>query len=140
VVRQLYTVDHTFGGQPPNFPVVYLLRSADDSVGDPDAPRGESRALPEPVQTAIVVALKDLPAKFVWVDGRNQVPMDPNSSVADGGAIFTLGNIHPQPDGTALVSASLYYSSLGAGGRTYILKLVDGSWQIIGNTGVEWIS
>ena len=140
VARQLYTVDHTFGDQPPNFPVVYLVRRTDDSVGDPGAPRGESRELSEWVQTDIPAALEDLPAEFVWVDSRDQVPMDANSSVKDGGAIFTLGNIHPQPDGSLLVSASLYFSSLGAGGRTYILKLMDGAWQIVGDTGVVWIS
>lgn len=140
VARQLYTVDHTFGDQPPNFPVVYLVRRTDDSVGDPNAPQDEARRLSGSVQTAIVAALEDLPAKFVWVDSRDEVPMDANSTVKDGGTIFTLGNIHPQPDGSLLVSGSLYFSSLGAGGRTYILKLVDGSWQIVGDTGVVWIS
>ena len=46
VVRQLYTVDHTFG-EPPNFPVIYLLSTTNDRVGDPNAPRTESVKLPD---------------------------------------------------------------------------------------------
>ena len=37
VVRQLYTVDHTYG-QAPLSPVVYLLRQTDDSVSASGAP------------------------------------------------------------------------------------------------------
>jgi ABC-2 type transport system permease protein len=142
VVRQLYTVDHTFG-EPPNFPVVYLLRPTDDSVGDPNAPRAESRLVPEAVQGTVLAALAaqpDLPAEFKWVDDRDQVPTDANFKVEGDGAIFTLGNIHQQPDESVFVSASLYFAPLGAGGRTYVLKIVEGFWQIVGDTGVEWIS
>ncbi len=143
VIRQLYLVDHTFA-ELPSFPVVYLLRITDDSVGDPNAPRArEPHEVSATVQESVISALAaqpDLPAKFVWVDSRDQVPMDAYSRVEGNGAIFTLGNIHPQPDGTVLVPASLYFASLGAGGRTYILRLMDGTWQIVGDTGVEWIS
>jgi len=139
VVRQLYTVDHTFG-EPPNFPRVYLVRTTDDTVGDPDAPRAEPRLLPESIQAATLESLADLPAEFLWVDGRDQVPLDAYDTVEGGGAIFTLGNIHLQEDGSLLVSGSLYFAMLGAGGRTYVLEQVDGTWQVTGNTGVEWIS
>ena len=60
--------------------------------------------------------------------------------VAGGGAIITLGNIHLQEDGPALVSAQLYFAMLGATGKTYTLEKVDGSWQISGDTGVQWMS
>ena len=140
VVRQMYTVDHTFD-EPPNFPVVYLVRTTDDSVGDPGALRTAPRVLLEAVQTAVVDALADLPAEFRWVDDADEVPRDKeNGAVAGGGAIFTLGNIHIQKDGTSLVSASLYFAMLGAGGRTYVLEQVDGIWQVTGDTGVQWIS
>jgi hypothetical protein len=139
VVRQQYTVDHTFG-EPPNFPTVYLVKSTDDGIGDPDAPRAAPEALPDAVQAAIVDALGDLPTAVVWVDDRDEVPMDANSTVLDGGVVMTLGNIHSQADGSALVSASLYFAALGAGGQTYIVELVDGAWQVVGNTGVQWIS
>ena len=140
VVRQMYTVDHTFD-EPPNFPVVYLVRTTDDSVGDPGALRTAPRVLLEAVQTAVVNALADLPAEFRWVDDADEVPRDEkNGTVAGGGAIFTLGNIHIRQDGSVLVSASLYFAMLGAGGRTYVLERMDGVWQVTGNTGVQWIS
>jgi ABC-2 type transport system permease protein len=141
VVRQLLTVDHTFEDGPPNFPIVYLVRSTDDGVGDPDAPQAESHALPEPVQSAMVAALDDLSVEFLWVDDADEVPRDGDTgAVAGGGAIVTLGNIHFQEDGSALVSAKLYFSMLGATGKTYVLEQVGGSWQVTGDTGVQWIS
>jgi ABC-2 type transport system permease protein len=141
VVRQLLTVDHTFEDGPPDFPDVYLVRSTDDSVGDPDAPQAEPRILPESVQSAIIAALDDLPTEFVWVDNADEVPHDEDTgSVAGGGAIITLGNVHFQGDGSALISAKLFFSMLGATGKTYILEQVDGTWQVTGDTGVQWIS
>jgi ABC-2 type transport system permease protein len=141
VVRQLYTVDHTFGDQAPNFPIVYLVRTTDDGVGDPDAPRAEPHELAESTQADIIDALQDLPAKFIWVDGDDEVPVEQNTgSVAGGGAIFTLGNVHFQEDGSALVSARLFFAMLGAMGKTYVLEQVDGIWQVTGDTGVQWMS
>jgi ABC-2 type transport system permease protein len=141
VVRQLLTVGHTFEDGPPNFPIVYLVRSTDDGVGDPDAPQAESHALPESMQSAVVAVLDDLSVEFLWVDDAGEVPRDGDmGAVAGGGAIVTLGNIHFQEDGSALVSARLYFSILGATGKTYVLEQVDGSWQVTGDTGVQWIS
>jgi len=141
VVRQLYTVDHTFGDSPPNFPVVYLVRTTDDGVGDPDAPHADPRVLPESTQAAIVAALNDLPAEFLWVDGADEVPYDDSTgAVAGGGATITLGNVHIQEDSTALVSAKLFFAMLGATGKTYVLEQLNGAWQVTGDTGVQWMS
>lgn len=141
VVRQLYTVDHTFGDNPPNFPVVYLVRTTDDTVGDPNAPRLEPQVLSESTQIAIIAALDDLPAEFVWIDDADEVPRDNKThAVEGGGAIITLGNAHFQEDGTALVSAQLYFSMLGATGKTYVLEQINGVWQVTGDTGVQWMS
>ena len=141
VIRQLYTVDHTFGDQPPNFPVVYLVRGTDDGVGDPNAPRTGTHVLQDSTQTAITAALVDLPAEFRWVEDADNVPREAQTgAVADGGAIITLGNVHLQEDGSALVSAQLYFAMLGATGKTYVLEQVDGVWQVTGDTGVQWMS
>ncbi len=141
VVRQLYTVDHTFGHDPPNFPVIFLVRTTDDSVGDPDAPQSEPQVLPDSTQAQVVTALDDLPAEFVWVEDADEVPRDKQThAVADGGAIITLGNVHIREDSKALVSAQLFFSMLGATGKTYILELLDGEWQVTGDTGVQWMS
>ena len=139
VIRQMYTVDHTFG-QPPNFPFVYLVQTTDDGVGDPDAPRAEPQALPATIKEALLKELVDLPAELFWVDDRDEVPMDEHSTVMDGGVVMTLGNIHQQADGPVLVSASIYFAALGAGGQTYVVEQVDGIWTVVGNTGVQWMS
>jgi hypothetical protein len=138
VVRQLYTVDHTFG-QPPLFPVVYLLRQTDDSVSASGAPSNSQTIFPGD-QQRIVSLLADLPADFVWVDSREDVPLDSVGVVAGGGAMITLGNISQQPDGALDTPASIYIGSLAAGGQTYVLEAVDGVWQITGISGPVWMS
>lgn len=62
IIRQVYTVDHTFG-QPPNFPVIYLVRRTDDSVGASGSPANGQTIAPAD-QERITAALTDLPAEF----------------------------------------------------------------------------
>ena len=138
VVRQLYMVDHTFG-KPPNFPVVYLPRATDDRVGDPRSTEAKSSILAELVQEAIVAALDNLPAEFIWIDDRDEVPMD-RGGIEGNGAIITLGNIYLQEDGSVQVAASIYIANMAAGGMTYIVERVDGVWQVVGDTGPRWMS
>lgn len=138
VVRQLYTVDHTFG-EPPNFPIVYLVRATDDRAGDPRETEARSSIVAESVQEAIVAALDNLPAEFIWVDDWDKVPMD-RGMVEGNGAIITLGNIYLQEDGSVQVAASIYIANLSGGGRTHIIEKVDGIWKITGDTGPRWIS
>jgi hypothetical protein len=136
VARQLYTVDHTFGDEPPNFPIVYLL-------GDTYSPTAgdEYIDIEESVKTAVVTALSDLPAEFTWVEHRDEVPIDEvTGGVGGNGVIITLGSIEPQEDGTVQVTASIYIGNLAAGSTTYVLEKVNDSWRIIGNAGVFWIS
>jgi len=139
VARQLYTVDHTFGDHPPNWPIVYLLRATDDRAGDWRA-TPKSRQLSESVQKDIVATLDDLPAEFVWIDDRSEVIDESIMAVKGGGALVTLGNTYLQKDGSVEVPASIYFASLGAGGTTYVVKQVGGVWQITGRTGVSWMS
>jgi len=139
VVRQLYTVDHTFGDEPPNFPKVYLPRATDDKVGDLRSTEAKSSILAELVQEAIVAALDNLPAEFIWIDDRDEVPMD-RGGVEGNGAIITLGNIYLQEDGSVQVAASIYIANMAGCGMTYIVERVDGVWQVVGYTGVRWIS
>jgi hypothetical protein len=140
VVSQLYTVDHTFG-EPPNFPIIYIVETTDDSVGDTDAPQTKSNLLLRSIQLAITASLDDLPADFVWVGNSNEVPLDNDTGVVEGnGAIITLGNVHFQEDGSALVSASIYIANLAAGGLTYSVERIDSAWQVVGDTGVHWMA
>ncbi len=90
---------------------------------------------------AITASLDDLPAEFVWVGSFNEVPIDSNTGAVEGnGAIITLGNVHSQEDGSALVSASIYFANVGAVGLTYIVERIDGAWQVVGDTGVRWMA
>ncbi len=142
VARQMFTVDHTFGDNAPGWQNLYLLSVTDDLSGDPMAVKGEQVTLSEGTRAGITKRLNDLPVKASWIETRDQAPVNQqNGAVEDGkGVIFTFGNIHVQNDGTVQVPASLYFASLGAGGKTYILSKVNGAWQITGTTGVEWIS
>lgn len=142
IVRQMFTIDHTFGDQPENWKSIYIVIVTDDSIGDPSAEQGEPVVIPKPVMGTVVDKVKDLAPSITLVDSRESVSIDSkNGSIDQGeGVIFTLGNIHLQDDGTVHVSAGLYFSSLGAAGRTYILNKVEGVWKISGTTGVEWIS
>ncbi|MBE2220523.1 MAG: hypothetical protein IAF02_03230 [Anaerolineae bacterium] len=139
VIQQIYTVDDTFGGtlQPP---LVYLLSQTDDSVGDPNIEQQPAQMIDEASQQAIVAGLAELPAEWVWVNGRSDVPITEDGQVEGDGVIITLGNIHPQADGTVQVSASIYVANLAAGGQTFILEQTDSGWVVSGTTGVQWIS
>lgn len=140
VIRRIYTQDDTFGGTL-NAPTVYVVSVTDDGIGDPDAGRSEPRSISPAVQEGIVEALADLPADIIWVDDAAAVPVEAETGAVSGdGVIVTLGNIHEQEDGSALVSGSIFIASLAAGGQTYILEQVDGVWQITGTTGVQWMS
>ena len=140
VVKQIYTVNDTFGGtlQPSR---VYLISQTDDSVGDPDMEQKPSQAIDEATQQAIAAGLTDLPAEWVWVNSREEVPISPDDGrVEEDAVIITLGNIHPQADGSLLVSGSIYVASLAAGGQTFILEQTETGWTITGTSGAQWIS
>lgn len=142
IARQLYTKDHTFGDKPPSWTNLYLISMTDDDIGDPDTTRSDPVNFSDEVQASIINELDDLAVEIIWVKTRDEVPTDPQTGlVQDGeGVIFTFGNVHVQDDGTVHVPASLYFSGLGAGGKTYIFQETDGIWSIIGTTCVEWIS
>jgi ABC-2 type transport system permease protein len=146
VIRQFYTVDHTYN-EAPNFPLLHLLKTTDDSTGDPNAPHGDAEPIPVEVQDQVTDLLtgesgqssEGLPAEIIWVDRLEDVPYDSTGAVEDSGAYIVLGNIFYQSDGSAWVSGSLYISTLAATGKTYILNLVDDAWVVTGDTGVQWM-
>jgi ABC-type transport system involved in multi-copper enzyme maturation permease subunit len=141
VVRQLYTVDHTFGNNPPKIPMIYILTTTDDKAGDPRGASASPAKLGEDLQQSISERLKDLPAEIRYVSDRKEVPLNAqDGAVTDGGAIITLGNIFARVDGKMQVAGSIYFSGTASGGKTYLLEKNGDLWKITGTTGVEWIS
>lgn len=140
VIRQIYTEDDTFGGtlQPPT---LYIVGATDDRAGNPQIGEANPAEIPGSVRESVTALLADLPTEIVWVEARQDAPLEPDTgAVVDGGAIITLGNVAPQDDSSVHVPASIYVANLAAGGQTYVLEEVDGVWTVTGNTGVEWIS
>ncbi len=74
VIRRVYTVDDTFGGNS-KLPVVYLL-AVDDADGNAIPYSSPARPLPAPVQQGVVAGLTDLPAQFKWVQSAAEVKRD----------------------------------------------------------------
>ena len=140
VIKRLYTSDHSFGSNPPDFPSLYLIYVTDDRTGADMQEPAASRLLTEPLRGAIDERLSELPAKIHWVSSFGEVPLANNSGVEGGGAVISMGNIHEQEDGAMQLSGSIYVANLAASGRTYILEEQDGTWRITGDTGVIWIS
>ena len=143
VVRRLATQDDTFGGQlkPPK---LFIVRNTDDRVGNPTNQSAESpsKLISQTLQNDITRILQDLPSTIIWIDKLADAEFEGQgiSSVKDGGAVITLGNIKLQDDGSVRLAGSIYVANLAAGGTTYILQKKDGLWQITGTTGVMWIS
>jgi hypothetical protein len=141
VVREVYTVDHSFQVSP-EWPLVYIYRTTNDQEGDPDVPYSESKRISENVQSNLGANLEDLPAEFIWIDDQNEALVDPDTGLVNGGEgiTLTLGNIHMQEDGSAMVSFWLHCGNLCGLGKTYILEQVEGEWMVTGQTGIEIMS
>jgi hypothetical protein len=90
----------------------------------------------ETLQIEISTMLTDLSAEIIWIDTFEDAEFEESGfEVKRGGAIITLGNIYAQEDGSVQVAGSIYIANLAAGGSTYILEQVDGSWKITGLVG-----
>ena len=79
--------------------------------------------------------MKDLPAQFKWVASAGEVNRNQQTVVEGNGAIITVGQVRPQPDGTVQVTSSIYLGPLASGGQTYVLERQDGKWKVTGTTG-----
>ena len=141
VIRQLATVDDTYGGNL-NPATIYVIKNTDDKVGNPGDQEARSKAIPDTSHSNITGMLSDLSAEIIWVDKFEDAEFEQTQyfEVKNGGAIITLGNIYVQADGSVQVAGSIYTASMAAGGTTYVLEKVDGSWEITGRVGGFWIS
>jgi hypothetical protein len=137
-IRQMITVDNSFGDGPPSFwTTVYVLSITDDT------PVGPPEAEPNPIvisadtQQAITDELVDLPLDTLWIASRKEAPPETDGGLINEGhaVIVTLGNVHMQEDGSAQVFVWLYCANLCGVGKTYVLEQINGTWQVTGDTG-----
>jgi hypothetical protein len=140
VIRQIYTVDHSFG-EAPGWSLVYAVSITDDSVMV-DAPTAPSRTLSATLQEAITAQLANQPFELIWIESQDEAPVDPgNGEVAEGeGIIITLGNIHPQEEGSVQLPFFMTCGGLCGIGKTYVLNQAGHTWQVTGSTGPEIMS
>lgn len=139
-IRQIYTVDHSFG-KPPGWPLVYVVTTTHDSAMV-SAPTTPSQKLPADRQEAITAELADESFELIWIETFDDAPIDPtNGQIAEGdGIIITLGNIHPQDDGSVQLPFFMTCGSLCGIGKTYVLNQIYDVWQITGSVGHEIMS
>lgn len=134
-IVEICTVDHSFG-ESPRWPLVYLLSNTDDlaMTGGPIAP---SQTMTAELQEAITAELASQPFELKWIADMNEAPIDPNNGqVAQGeGIVITLGNVHPQTDGSVQLSFFMTCGGLCGIGKTYVLNQVSGSWKVTGAVG-----
>ena len=141
VIRQLATIDDTFGGNL-NPKTLYVIKNTDDSAGYPFGDQQpDKRVITDTMQSEITRMINDLSIESVWIDKFEDAKFEESGfEVKRDGAIIKLGNIHLQADGSVQVAGSIYIANLAAGGTTYILVRIDEAWAITGQASPSWIS
>ena len=127
VVKQLVTKDHTFGSAESPFDHVYVI---DGAVND----AGERTPFGPGVHEEIARSLGELPVEFVRDADSVIENADSCAEVKGEGVLITLHPIDGDGDRVE-VANELFFACLGAQGLTYIVKHVDGQWQVTGTTG-----
>ncbi len=160
VIRQLVTVDNTFG-ENKFFPRLFIIRSPDDKAVNPRPVNSPSTpitppftVIPQTEQVKIIESLKDLRSDIIWIDKFQDADFEyytptgytPTASedlmpqsIKGGGAVITLGSIYVQSDESVQVNGSIWIGNMGASGMAYILEKQDEVWKITGTT-MLWIS
>jgi hypothetical protein len=141
VIRQLVTVDHTFGGGDPGFRVIYVLDRAAADAGDAmGSVEADGPPIPVRVQEEIQAALADLPpVRFVATSRAVVGPMAKGGAVMNQGALVTLGTVPPGRDQVE-VGTSLYIANLAGTWLTYVVERAGDGWAVTGTTGPVAIS
>lgn len=122
----------------PSSERVYLVTTTEDLVYA-DAPTAPSQKLPADLQEAVAAELAAERYQLIWIEAFDHAPIDPtNGEIAQGdGIVITLGNVHPQEDGSVQLSFFMTCADLCGFGKTYVLNQNSGVWQIIGSVGPE---
>jgi hypothetical protein len=141
VIRRLLTTD---SNNPPgalDLSSLYLLSTTSDATPINPTAAPDPHLLTATLRDEISSQLADLSAGIHWVAGMDSLSFEgPNMTVAGGGVVISLGNIHPGDGETCQVYGALQVGSLDGTGRVYVLAKTDGTWQITGTTGPVWMS
>jgi hypothetical protein len=136
-IREIHAIARSSG-------VVYLIATTDDlSYGD--APAAPAQELPADLQEAITAELAAEPYELIWIEAFDDAPIGPiDPQIAEGwhiaegdGIIITLGNIHPQDDGSVQLSFFMTCADTCGSGKTYVLNRYFSNWHVTGSVGPE---
>ena len=130
-LRQLVTVDHTFGDGPPPFNRYLVLDTTDPQAG---AGSGDGRARPLTAaeRDAIDAALDPL-GLVEFINEPDDWRTPELVPTIKGSVILGVGEPTIE-DGSALVPVSLWCGGLCGTWLTYRVELADGTWSV---TGIE---
>jgi hypothetical protein len=138
VIRRLILRDHTFGGGPSPFEVVYVVNGAIEGAGRPlrDLFGPAPRPFAQEVVNGIRQRLRDElpPMRFVR-DGESALRRHHRpGGVRNDGVIISLGSIR-RKRGRVHVPNTLWCGGLCAQWLTYVLSERTGDWRVVGITG-----
>ena len=124
--------------------LVYVITTTEDYTIF-DALTDSPKLLPAGLQEAITTELADEPYQLVWIEKFEDASFNPANwrdvegwKIAEGdGMIITLGNIHPQDDGSVQLSFFMTCAQMCGIGKNFVLKQHNGVWRVTGSVGPE---
>jgi hypothetical protein len=134
-IREIHSITPSRG-------LVYVITTTEDYTIF-DAPTAASQLLAADLQEAITAQLADEAYELIWIAAFDDAPIDPpNWRDAEGwriadddGMIITLGNIHPQDDGSVQLSFFMTCADMCGIGKNYVLKPDNGGWRVTDSVG-----
>jgi hypothetical protein len=128
VIRRLVTEDNGNGGPAMDVTNLYLVYVTRDATPIEPMAAPDPHVLPATLRDKITERLADLSDSINWVASLANLPLEGiGATVAGGGAVVSLGNVHPAESGTWRLYAGLYLGNLNGTGRVYILGNADGA-------------
>lgn len=136
-IREIQAIAPTIGQ-------VYVVSATEDQAFS-DLPEDPSRKLPLDLQEAITAELAGERYELIWIEMFDDAPKGPISPeieegwiIAEGdGMVITLGNLHPQDDGSVQLSFFMSCADMCGSGKTYVLNQESGNWRVTGAVGKE---
>jgi hypothetical protein len=122
--------------------LVYVVTTTED-LAIFDGPIDPPEKLTTDLQVAITTELADEQYELIWIEAFEDAPTSPiNPETGDGwkiaegeGMIITLGNIHPQEDGSVQLSFFMSCADVCGIGMNLVLNQEYGNWHVSGSVG-----